>query len=342
MIRPPQPADVEQVVTSSVPPIVPPDEASTPGESGGVLDIMGLLAAVPLFRTLATDELFALAEASERAVFAPGAIVVRQDEMGDAVYIILEGRVEVRARSSTVGAITESVVSWLVPGDTVGELSLFDGRPRSATCVALSRTIALRLDREAFLSAARRNWSLAMGLFGVLADRIRHADALLAEHARDPLTGVNNRRSFLEQFEREAQRAQRAARQGPEHAMNPLALVFCDVDKFKSVNDTYGHQVGDEVLCAVARILTDAGRATDLVARFGGDEFVMLLPDAGRGGADAVIRRIRQILSESPPGPVPFTVSLGAAIVDPFEPSAFEDVMEAADAEMYRDKARTR
>jgi diguanylate cyclase (GGDEF)-like protein len=313
-----------------------------PLDQATMRDEIAQLASVPLFQQLTPDELAPLAEACTRATFAPGEILVRQGEVGDAVFIILEGRVEVRARAESNGAATESVVSWLVAGDTVGELSLFDGRPRSATCVALSTTACLRLDREAFLGAAQRNWSMAMGLFNVLADRIRQADALLADHARDPLTGVNNRRSLLEIYEREASRAQRAARQGTEHAMNPLAVVFCDVDKFKSINDTYGHHIGDEVLCAVARTLTAAGRATDFVARFGGDEFVMLLPDAGRGGADIVISRIREQLQSSPPGPVPFSVSLGAALVDPQNPQSFEQVMVSADEEMYRDKARTR
>ncbi|HEU5318008.1 MAG TPA: GGDEF domain-containing protein [Chloroflexota bacterium] len=293
-----------------------------------------LLASVPIFQNLSPQELEQLAGASRRVVFQPGDVLVRKGELGEGVYIILEGRVEVLAN--------EAVVSWLIAGDTVGDMSLFDGRPRSATCVALAPTTCLRLDRDAFLSAAQRNWSMTLRLFSVLAGRIRQADELLADHARDPLTGVNNRRALLDLYQREANRTQRAARQGSDHALNPLAVVFCDVDRFKSINDTYGHHVGDQVLIAVAQLLTQAGRTTDFVARYGGDEFVMLLPDAGQTGADAVMRRIKDLVETNRPGPVPFTISLGAAVVDPLNPPPYEEVIAAADAEMYRDKARTR
>jgi diguanylate cyclase (GGDEF)-like protein len=295
---------------------------------------ISLLAPVPIFRHLSPHELTELARASRQMVFQPGDVLVRKGEEGDCVYVILEGRVEVLAN--------EAVVSWLVAGDTVGDMSLFDGRPRSATCVALTPTTCLRLDREAFLTAAQRNWSMTVGLFSVLADRIRQADELLADHARDPLTGVNNRRALLDLYDRETQRTKRAARQGADHALNPLAVVFCDVDKFKVINDTHGHHVGDQVLIAVGQMLMQAGRATDIVARYGGDEFVMLLPDAGQSGADVVMRRIREAVVLNPPGPVPFAVSVGAAVVDPLNPLPFEQVMASADAEMYRDKARRR
>jgi CRP/FNR family transcriptional regulator, cyclic AMP receptor protein len=174
---------------------------------------ISLLAPVPIFRHLSPDELTHLARASRRVVFQPGDALVRKGEEGDCVYVILEGRVEALAN--------EAVVSWLAAGDTVGDMSLFDGRPRSATCVALTPTTCLRLDREAFLNAARRNWSMTVGLFSVLADRIRQADELLAEHARDPLTGVNNRRALLDLYDREAQRTKRAARQASDHALSP-------------------------------------------------------------------------------------------------------------------------
>jgi diguanylate cyclase (GGDEF)-like protein len=312
--------------------------------SAEAAEAVALLRTLPLFFSLRPEELALLAAACRTVTFVPGETVVRQDEVGDCVYVILDGRVEVRARSKGHGAVSEAVVCWLVAGDTVGELSLFDGRPRSATCVALVQTTCLRLDRDVFLDTARRNWSLTLGLFGVLSDRIRQADSLLAEQARDPLTGVNNRRSLIEMYEREASRTQRAARQsvGGDQAVNELALVFVDVDKFKAINDTYGHHVGDDVLRNVAATLVTAGRSTDFVARYGGDEFVMLLPDAGRAGADLVVSRIREAVNTSPPGPVPFSVSVGAALIDPQRPETFVEVMARADAEMYRDKARTR
>ena len=298
------------------------------------------LAHLPLFRDMTPAELAPLAAACKVVSYLAGEAIVRQGEPGDSVYVILEGRVEVLAHIERNGVQTESVVSWLVAGDALGELSLLDGRPRSATCIAMTATTCLCLDRDEFLGAVRRHWSLTHALLEVVAERLRHADLRLAEHATDALTGVNNRRALQDMYERETSRAQRASRQGGLGTMQPLGILFADVNHFKGINDTYGHQVGDEVLCAVAQALIAASRSTDFVARYGGDEFIVLLPDAGQAGVDVVAGRVRTALEENPPGPVPFTVSLGSAIVDSLHPQRLEDVMAQADEAMYRDKAR--
>jgi diguanylate cyclase (GGDEF)-like protein len=210
----------------------------------------------------------------------------------------------------------------------------------------------VRLSRESLRDAMRRNWELGEALLAVLAQRLRRADTLLAEHARDPLTGVSNRRALYELYDREARRAQRASRRHLDngapsrgvHAPTPtsLSVLFCDVDKFKTVNDTYGHHIGDEVLIAVARAMVKVGRVTDHVARFGGDEFVMLLPECAEDGAALVTRRLRDLFANDPPGPVPFSISIGSAIVDSNTPPTLDELMQTADAEMYRDKKRER
>lgn len=300
------------------------------------------LAEVPLFQEMSRSELEPLAHACRVATFQPGSAIVRQGEPGDSVYVILEGRVEVLARVERKGVVTESVVYWLRQGDALGELSLLDGQPRSATCVAMTPTTCLCLEREAFLEAAKRNWTLTHALMKVVADRLRYADKRLAEHASDPLTGVNNRRALLEIFEREAARTQRVARQSGAEAIEPLGLLFVDINLFKQINDTYGHHVGDEVLLAVAHTLVQSSRTTDSVGRYGGDEFVVVLPEAGVTGIELVASRIRETLIENPPGPVPFTVSVGSALVNPVQPETFEELLVKADAAMYEEKMRSR
>lgn len=325
-----------------------PDELVDGGHAPerGAAERLKQLAELPLLRSLHVDHLRTLAEHSATRTFSPGEAVVRQGEPGDSLFLVMKGRVEVLARSERDGVSTESVVASLYVGDAVGELSMLDGLPRSATCVAAVPTVCVRLERDQLRTAMRQDWELGERLLGVVAQRLRRADALLAEHARDPLTGVNNRRALYDLYERESRRSQRSARRSagtPADDDAPaLAVLFCDVDKFKSVNDTYGHQVGDEVLIAVAKAMVTLGRATDHVARYGGDEFVMLLPEGGETGAARLTQRLRDYFGETPPGPVPFSISIGASVVDPMNPPTLDELMAAADKEMYRDKQRER
>ena len=330
-----------------------------------------------LFQGISAAELIPLAEASQTVHFEPDQYVVRQGEAGDSVFVITQGRIEVLARVERDGVATESAVASLMDGDALGELSVLDGRPRSASCVAAIPTTCVKLEREVLRTAMIRHWPLAERLLMTLAERLRHADAVMAEHARDPLTGVYNRRALYELYDREARRAQRLARRvanvtheqvigetaggsrgeeeraagegnqrpvdtGSQDFVLPVAVLFIDVNKFKTINDTHGHKTGDDVLCAVARTLVAHGRATDHVARYGGDEFVVILPDGGEAGAKIVCDRVRHMLAEEPPGPVPFSISIGTAVVDPLEPPTLDALMKRADASMYADKAKQR
>ena len=132
----------------------------------------------------------------------------------------------------------------------------------------------------------------------------------LEKQAReDPLTGLHNRRHFGERFESEWGRARRFR--------TPLSVALLDVDHFKAVNDTFSHAVGDEVLKALAGLLRENTRAVDTVARFGGEEFVLLLPETGLAGARAACESVRLAVQAHPwneihPG-LSVTLSVGVA-----------------------------
>jgi diguanylate cyclase (GGDEF)-like protein len=296
------------------------------------------LRALPIFANLAPDDLVPLASVAEDVEFPAGAAVVRQGEPGDSVYLITAGRVQVSAEVERDGIKTEVVISLLGPGETVGELSLLDGQPRSASCIAMSPTRCLKLERDPFLGALERHWSLSRALLAVLAGRLRRADARLAEQARDPLTGLYSRASLTDLYEREVSRAQRAA--VAAGTRRSLAVLYTDVDRFKEINDRFGHHTGDEVLRATAATLMAQTRKSDIVARLGGDEFVALLADSDERGTAHVAARIRATLHKRPPGPVPFSLSIGTTIVDPEDAPSLEQALAAADEAMYRDKSR--
>lgn len=167
-----------------------------------------------------------------------------------------------------------------------------------------------------------------------ITDRKQRHDELALKAARDDLTGLLNRAAL----ESEADRALTAARDAGRGA----AALFVDVDGFKPINDEHGHRVGDEVLRAVARRLTTAVRTTDRVARFGGDEFVVLVGPLGDQG---VAEQTAQRVLESFEGAIrvdgldlDVSVSVGVAVTDPQGLMTRDELLAAADRAMYRAK----
>jgi len=173
---------------------------------------------------------------------------------------------------------------------------------------------ALEAEREELLAQTE----------SLLADALERADL-------DTLTGLMNHRAFHKRLEDELARAEQKGR--------PLSLILMDLDNFKFFNDVYGHLVGDDVLRQVAQALNACGGVGDTLARFGGDEFVLLMPGATRADALRVAGEMREAISHlgySPPGydvPIPLTLSVGAACVADDGPARV-DVLEAADARL--------
>jgi len=146
----------------------------------------------------------------------------------------------------------------------------------------------------------------------------------------DHLTGLLNRHAAEEMFQRELSRAQRDER--------PLSLVLADIDRFKRVNDSYGHNTGDEVLRAVSRTLADCCRASDVAIRWGGEELLVLMPNTSFEGAHRLAERMRAAVQAlSLPSLPAVTISCGVAERGAAE-SSLEAVVERADARLYEAK----
>ncbi len=150
----------------------------------------------------------------------------------------------------------------------------------------------------------------------------------------DPLTGLPNKRACTQRLEDEVTRAARYKR--------PLAVIFADIDFFKLINDTHGHGVGDDALCAVAHMLRDRIRTTDMAARLGGEEFVLILPETTLSQADILAERLRQAIDNLrlplPGGGVlRMTISLGIAAYPETSDSA-DSLIHDADEAMGRAK----
>jgi chemotaxis family two-component system sensor kinase Cph1 len=179
--------------------------------------------------------------------------------------------------------------------------------------------------RVAFVLQQHRVWELNR-LLGKANDR------LSALAATDGLTGVANRRAFDERLQQEWARAGRVG--------SPLALIIFDLDFFKQYNDHFGHLMGDECLKRVAQILEDKRRVSDFAARFGGEEFSLLLPDTQIEGAVAVAEvarsRIEDLHLDHPKSPMAVvTASFGVAVATPDGSGTSESLVQAADEALY-------
>lgn len=213
-----------------------------------------------------------------------------------------------------LNTLTRGVVALLMTPDRA---DLLRGSAVANVYLALANFMTLLLT-VAFLMLATRK------LQKILEQRSTH----------DPLTGVLNRRGFLQFFGRVRARQQRCDA--------PLSLMAIDLDHFKAINDQYGHAQGDQVLTHVASIIMRSVRHCDYVARFGGEEFVVLLPDTSLPHAQQLALRIQSLLRDcQQPGVPACTVSIGLAGQQEAGES-LDSLLARADAALYRAKANGR
>ena len=165
--------------------------------------------------------------------------------------------------------------------------------------------------------------------------RAQAEDKLEELATTDALTGLKNRRKFDSEIDAEWRRAARHK--------TPVALLMIDADHFKSYNDTYGHQAGDQVLVGIAICISDSvRRAGDCAARYGGEEFAVLLPGISAADALAVAENIRRKVELWSEDPQVTTVSVGIASMIPVAGLDWSHLVEAADKALYAAKANGR
>jgi diguanylate cyclase (GGDEF)-like protein len=211
----------------------------------------------------------------------------------------------------------------------------FPLRARARTIGALIALDPAPSSEEPQLPAALQAWLRTILEMPALAldaaMKFQHAEEL---SVTDDLTGLYNSRYLNQVLRRESKRASRSGR--------PLSLLFLDLDGFKSVNDRHGHLCGSRALKEAAAVIKQSARETDIVARFGGDEFAVILPDTGSEGAVAVAERVRERIFahaflDIDSLDIHLTASVGVATLPDVAASA-EELIKAADVAMYRVK----
>lgn len=158
----------------------------------------------------------------------------------------------------------------------------------------------------------------------VLIEELRHLSSI------DTLTGLNNRRSFTKAFTSEVTRVERNK--------EPLSLLLIDLDHFKQINDVHGHKVGDEVLTATGRYLRSHARPYDVLARWGGEEFIMLLAKTNEDEADRIAERIREGMQDGLDQASPVSVSASIGVSQYQVGDSLEGLAERADKALYHAK----
>jgi diguanylate cyclase (GGDEF)-like protein len=306
-------------------------------EEGITVEALGAVQSLEGVGLAARQEL--LASARHRRL-AGGEVLIEQGARNACMFIVLSGELGVH-----IDHVESEQVAVIASGETVGELSVLDGSGASAWVVARESCELLEIHEDDFWRLTNASHAFAVNMLVKLAGRLRANNRAVSQSVQkrrlyeraamfDGLTGIHNRRWLDETLHRLVGRQRSGS--------GPLSVSLIDVDHFKSVNDRFGHGAGDHVLTVVASTVAANLRPTDLVARFGGEEFVILFPDTPAGDACGIAERVRaaiaakDIVMPDGKGLPRVTISMGVAQLGP--DMTVPDLLKTVDHAMYRAK----
>lgn len=288
-----------------------------------------------LFRSVNFESIQGILDACTFRLVAPGDVIIHAGSPNRYIYLLLDGHLRIHPH-----CLSEEPVVVLGPGEMVGEMSVIDQRPASANVVAAEPCRIIVMEEDILWSLIQSSHNAARNLLFILTSRLRHADQLITgdvplgeefnrDGSVDALTGLRDRKWLDHVMQRQFLRSQTCG--------EPLSMILIDIDHFKTFNKKHGHPYGDRVLYAIAQNLSNRLRPTDIIARYGGDEFVILLPNFSIRTAREVAERLyREVVKAVPIMPdgksVPHpTLSIGLAEVGAGQsPEMFVTAVHAA------------
>ena len=299
-----------------------------------------LLEGLELFQGVNAEDVQELLQRCDRRDLEEGETLLSPGSKNEHVFIVLSGSVNVH-----VGSPDAPVLATMEVGACVGEMSIIEDRDPSAFVLGAEPTHLLVIHQSVLWEMVDASHEFAKNLLVVLSERVRSHNRVIADsygelrkferHATtDALTGLGNRHTMEEAFLREIKRC--------EQDEKPISLIMIDIDNFKTFNDQFGHLAGDRALSAVAKILQHQFRPRDLLVRYGGDEFAVLLPEVNEELALAIAERVRKAVSgETGDGSdsliqIPIRISMGVADLE--DGGDLAALIRAADAALYRAK----
>ena len=317
------------------------ESVNTVEASTSIHDIL-LLSRLQLFRNVNLENpvLLDLLELCKYRQLAPDEVLLSTKEENYFLYILIKGRLVIQLTMHD-----DMPLATVEPGECVGEMSIIDTRVPSAQVSASEDTTVLVIEQEILWRMVSVSHEIARNLLYIMSERVRYSNLVIADSLEmqrkyqhyatiDALTGLHNRGWLDDTFDREIKRSERD--------QLPLSLLMIDVDDFKKYNDDYGHLAGDQVLVSVAEAIRSPLRPNDLVARFGGEEFAVLLPETTLDNAKIIAERLRNHVSKANPGkldgkPIPkATISLGIAGRQPGY--SLDMMIASADVALYHAK----
>jgi diguanylate cyclase (GGDEF)-like protein len=300
-------------------------------------DIRHFLAGLLLFNGVDIRAVSPFLARTHRTDIKAGEVLLSPVVRNTRVFVILSGALEVRLESAESPPLT-----LLHSGQCAGEMSIIEEKDPSAWVIAARDSHLMVIEQDILWRMINASHAFARNLLVILSSRVRSDNQVILDsvgvlreferHAiTDALTDLHNRHWLDNMFRRRLERCLKDE--------TPASIVMVDVDQFKQFNDRYGHIAGDRALRLVAETLRNHFRPGDMVARFGGDEFSILLPGASAEDARTCAERARWAVlkaTEQDPGAPKITLSAGVAGAE--RGDTLETLIARADDALYRAK----